>query len=95
MANTVDNITVEDEKEVLKVDLATIIRTILLLVGIANSILQMFGKNIIPFTNDDIAQAITMVYDIIVAIIVWWKNNSFTKAALIGDKAMKIARLKK
>ena len=31
---------------------------------------------------------ITTAWTVIAALIAWWKNNSFTQAALEGDKLM-------
>lgn len=70
----------------------TIIRTVLMVVALINLFLQMLGKNVIPFTNDEIASAITYVYTAVVTIAVWWKNNSFTKNARVCDAVLSVLK---
>ena len=38
----------------MKISRATIIRTVLLLVAIINAVLQIFGKETLPFTDEEI-----------------------------------------
>lgn len=71
-----------------KVTTGTIIRTVLLSLALINQILTATGHSMIPIEDETITQLITNLATIITAIIAWWKNNSFTKAALAGDKAM-------
>ena len=72
----------------MKVSKETIIRTVLQLVAIINIILQMTGKNTLPFTDDEISQFISLVFLICTSIATWWKNNSFTKNAIEADKLL-------
>lgn len=72
----------------MKVTKDTIIRTVLLLAALINLMLNAFGKNTLPFTNDEISEAISVVFAVITSIIAWWKNNSFTLAARSGDELM-------
>lgn len=67
----------------------TIARTIVLVVALANQALAIAGKEALPFVEDDIYQACSLAATIITSIIAWWKNNSFTQAALIADEKMK------
>lgn len=69
----------------MKVSQETIIRTILLAVALVNLVLNATGKNTLPFTEDEISEAVSVVFMIITSIIAWWKNNSFTPNAIKAD----------
>lgn len=73
----------------MKVSKETIIRTVLQLVAIINIILQMTGKNTLPFTDDEISQFISLVFLICTSIATWWENNSFTLNAIKADNYKK------
>lgn len=63
----------------------TIARTIVLGLALINQLLAVAGKEVLPFTNDDIYQVVSLVATFITSGIAWWKNNSFTKAAIEAD----------
>ena len=67
----------------------TIARTICLALAIINQILAVMGKEVLPFAEDDIYQICSLVATIITSALAWWKNNSFTAAAIAGDEVMK------
>ena len=67
----------------------TIIRTILLAVTIVNQVLTALGKNPIPFSDEEIYGALTAVATVVMTLWAWWKNNSFTQAAIQADAVMK------
>lgn len=67
----------------------TIIRTILLVVTIINQVLTSLGKNPIPFSDEEIYGALTTVATVVMTLWAWWKNNSFTQAAIQADAVMK------
>lgn len=64
----------------------TIARLIITILVIVNQILAYKGKNTIPFYENDIVQIVSAIMSI--ATIAWgyWKNNSFTQAALQADE---------
>ena len=66
----------------------TIVRTVVLVITLANTILTAFGKNPIPFSETEIYQIISMVCTVAATIWAWWKNNSFTKEAIKADEYM-------
>ena len=70
----------------MNVSIETIIRTIVLLVALINQILTAVGKNPLPFSDDVIYEAVTLAVTICASLWAWWKNNSFTIAAIEGDK---------
>ena len=71
---------------------ATWARTICLLVALLNSLLASFNKSPLPIDNEQLQQLVSTLITVVVAIINWWKNNSFTAAAVAADSYM--ARLK-
>lgn len=71
---------------------ATWARTICLLVALLNSLLTAFGKSPLPIDNEQLQQLVSTLITVVVAIINWWKNNSFTKEAIEADELL--ARLK-
>ena len=73
----------------MNVSTETIIRTIVLLVALTNQILTAVGKNPLPFSDDVIYEAVTLAVTICASLWAWWKNNSFTKAAIEADAVMK------
>ena len=71
------------------VKLESIIRTIILALALINQILTTTGHAIIPITDDQITQIITLGFTIGASLLAWWKNNSFSKRAIEADEYMK------
>ena len=69
----------------MKVKAETIIRTIVLAVALINQVLTVCGISILPITNDQITELISIVFTIGASVWAWWKNNSFTNAAITAD----------
>lgn len=67
----------------------TIARTIILIVALVNQILTVTGHAILPFDDETITETVSIIFTVITSIIAWWKNNSFTQAALMGDEVMR------
>ena len=72
-----------------KITAGSIARTLILIIALVNQVLTSTGHAILPFTDEQITQYVTAIFTIVTAIVAWWKNNSFTKAAIEGDKTMK------
>lgn len=64
----------------------TIARTIFLFIALVNMILTMCGKNPLPFAEEDIYTAVSIVATLGAAALAWWKNNSFTTDAIKADE---------
>ena len=64
-----------------KISAATLARTAVLLLALTNQVLSAMGKPVLPIESTTVA-----------ALMNWWKNNSFTAAAVAADSYM--ARLK-
>lgn len=76
----------------MKVKTETIIRTIVLILALANQVLAIYGKQKIPITEDEVYQLITLIITIGSAMWAWWKNNSFTQPAIKADEYMEKLR---
>ena len=72
----------------MKISAGTLARTICLVLALLNSILTATGHSIINIADEDINAAISTGFTVITAIAAWWKNNSFTNAAIKADKYM-------
>ena len=81
------------ESEDTMVKTETIIRTIVLILALANQALAICGKEKIPVTDDEIYQLVTLIITIGSALWAWWKNNSFTLPAIKADEYL--AKLRK
>lgn len=69
----------------MKVKTETIVRTIVLVLALANQVLAIAGKEAFPVTEDQVYQVVTLTVTIAASVWSWWKNNSFTEAAIRGD----------
>lgn len=63
----------------------TITRTIVTFVALVNSVLTMIGKNPFPFSDDEVYLFFSSLLTVFSTVWAWWKNNSFTSAAIAGD----------
>lgn len=72
----------------MKVTSETITRTVVLFIALLNQVLTMLGYNPLPFSDDEVYQVCTLLLTIIASVNAWWKNNSFTPAALEADKVL-------
>lgn len=64
----------------------TIARTACLLLALANQVLSALGKPVLPIESATVEQLVTAGITTVTALIAWWKNNSFTTAALEANK---------
>ena len=71
-----------------KISTATIIRTIVLFISLVNMILAAFGKSPLPVAEEQISLIVATIATVASALWAWWKNNSFTKAAIKADAVM-------
>lgn len=72
-----------------KISSGTIARTIILVLALFNQVLAMFGKSPLDIAGEDISNVVSLIFTIAASAAAWWKNNSFTTAAIEGDKMMK------
>ena len=64
----------------------TVARTAALLLALTNQVLSALGKPVLPIESATVEQLVTAGITTVTALIAWWKNNSFTPAALEADK---------
>jgi len=69
-----------------KIKTDTIVRTIVLVLALLNQILAIKGKEVLPVTEDEVYQLVSLVVTIGASLWAWWKNNSFTEPAIMGDQ---------
>ena len=73
----------------MKISKGTIARTIILALALINQLLTAAGHNVINVSDEDINTLISTTFTIVSAVAAWWKNNSFTQAAITADEIMK------
>ena len=76
----------------MKVSSGTIARTVVLILALVNQVLSVLGYKIIPIEDGQINDFVTIAFTIGSALAAWWKNNSFTEAAIEGDKYKDIVK---
>ena len=64
----------------------TVARTACLLLALTNQVLSALGKPVLPIESATVEQLVTAGITTVAALVAWWKNNSFTAAALEADK---------
>ena len=64
----------------------TIARTACLLLALTNQVLSALGKPVLPIESQTVEQLVTAGITTVAALVAWWKNNSFTTAAIQADK---------
>ena len=72
-----------------KISAGTIARTIILILALVNQCLSMAGIQIIPIADETINTIVTSLWTVGASLAAWWKNNSFTQAAILADKSFK------
>lgn len=70
------------------VKIDTIARTIVLFIALANQVLAIAGKELLPVTEDQVYQTVTLIVTVAASVWAWWKNNSFTKNAIEADNVL-------
>lgn len=74
--------------ENLSVKAGTIVRTVCLILAIVNNALTLAGKSPLPIEDEQLANFLSMLITTGVSLWNWWKNNSFTRAAIVADEIM-------
>jgi SPP1 family holin len=69
-----------------KVKVETIVRTIMLFVSLINQLLIGYGKEVLPITENQLYTIISTIVTVVIGVWAWWKNNSFTKPAILADE---------
>ena len=69
-----------------KISAGTLTRTAALGLALTNQLLSAAGKPLLPIDNAQLEQMISAGFTVGAALAAWWKNNSFTQAALAADE---------
>ena len=69
----------------MNISAGTLARTIILALALTNQLLTATGHSMIDVSNDDVNTLVSTAFTIGAAAVAWWKNNSFTKAAIEVD----------
>jgi SPP1 family holin len=72
-----------------KIETGTIARTMVLLVALLNQVLVLFDKTPLPFAEESVYNGASTLITVAITLISWWKNNSFSQAALEADEVLK------
>ena len=72
-----------------KVEKGPIVRTAVLAVALLNQALAVAGRSPLPFSEGEVGQAVSMVLTAAASLWAWWRNNSFTQAAIKADEQLK------
>ena len=57
----------------------TIIRTTVLVIALLNQILTSTGHDILPISDEEVSQVISLAFTIGASIWAWWKNSKKIK----------------
>jgi SPP1 family holin len=77
----------------MKVKADTLARTIFLALTLINLILSAFGKVPLQLEESFIYEVCSLAAVLVASIVAWWKNNSFTKAAIKADEVLEKEKL--
>lgn len=77
-------------------DKGTVIRTVLLFIALINQALILFGKPILPISEDQVTSlaetlyiAGSMIFTIVTTLVAWFKNNYVTDKGKLQKEVLK------
>lgn len=70
----------------------TIVRTVLLVLALINQLLTASGHAVLPIEDAQVEGLISTAITVVMAVWAWWKNNSFTTAAIAADEYMAVMK---
>lgn len=77
-------------------DKGTVIRTVLLFMALINQTLILFGKPILPISEDQVTSlaetlylAGSMIFAIVTTLVAWFKNNYVTDKGKLQKEVLK------
>ena len=74
----------------MNISVGTIARTACLVLALTNQILSAAGKPVLPIQDDQLESLVTTGLTVAACLAAWWKNNSFTPAAIKADQTLKV-----
>lgn len=76
-------------------DKGTVIRTVLLFMALINQTLILFGKPILPISEDQVTSlaetlylAFSMVFTLVTTLVAWFKNNYVTEKGKLQKEVL-------
>ncbi|KLV22307.1 phage holin [Bacillus altitudinis] len=79
-------------------DKGTVVRTVLLFIALINQALIMFGKPVLPISEDQVNTltetlylSFSMVFTLVTTLVAWFKNNYVTSK---GQKQQEVLKQK-
>lgn len=76
----------------MKISKSTIIRTILVAIVVINFVLEKLGVDLIPADESVVTMFVETFIELAVIVVGFWKNNSFSQAAIRADEFLKELR---
>jgi SPP1 family holin len=73
---------------------STVARTVILAIALLNQIFAIVGIPALDIDEATIYELCSLIFTIATAVTTWWKNNSFTEPAIVGDDAKEEEKLK-
>ena len=73
----------------MNIAIGTIARTACLVLALTNQLLSAAGKPVLPIEDSQLEQLVTSGLTVAASLAAWWKNNSFTPAAIKADQTLK------
>lgn len=67
------------------VTIEAVIGVLILLLALINAVLQMFGINILPISNEEVSNIVSTVFLIVTALYNTWKNRNITVASQVAQ----------
>lgn len=64
---------------------STIARSVCLILALFNQVMSATGHPVLPIDNATVETWVSLTITIVVSVIDWWKNNSFTPNAIAAD----------
>ena len=58
---------------------------LILILALINAILQMYGKNVLPISNEEVSSIISTIFLIVTTLWNTWKNRNITVASQIAQ----------
>lgn len=71
-----------------KVSSGTIVRTVCLVLALVNQVLSATGHAVLPIEDAQVETIVTTLFTVVMSVITWWKNQSFTTEAKQADEYM-------
>lgn len=76
----------------MKITKGTIVRAIMMILVVVNLVLEKCGIDVIRTDENAILMLVEAIIELAIIAVGFWKNNSFTQAAIKADEFLKQLR---